>query len=401
MIDPSAYDVQVLQTACDLEGFAPEWEQFLGAAAGRQYAQEPTLVRDLCDRTPKAQPLVVVLRRGGRVHCLAPFLLTRDWVPVRISVRKLLSLPLRRLRFLGEQLSCAADAHPEDCWGRVLAELFRLGKRFDVLEFQDVEESGPLWAWLNASPPPKRLRLLHATPGQACHRVAFPEDFDHYLRALKSRDRTNLQRRKRKLWQHCADEVRLRRVSAPEEVPLYLDGHAKIIPHTWQTQVYGPGKGGGGGPPGYYAQLAERGWLRSYLLECRGEPVAFQTGIQYRDTYFFIETGYHARWADLGPGTVLEFLVIEDLCRERPPRVGDFGFGDAEYKRILGNTTHTEFAHVYVGRRFALYARLVFLLMASLEWAEARIRLLLQRAKLDRVVRNLLKHRARAPGPQE
>jgi CelD/BcsL family acetyltransferase involved in cellulose biosynthesis len=83
--------------------------------------------------------------------------------------------------------------------------------------------------------------------------------------------------------------------------------------------------------------LASLGALRSYLLEHEGDPLAFVLGIQWKGCFLFEETGYHSGYKKWSPGTVLLFRLLEDLTVRDTPRLVDFGFGDAQYKRSFAN----------------------------------------------------------------
>mgnify|MGYP005729650203 FL=1 len=49
------------------------------------------------------------------------------------------------------------------------------------------------------------------------------------------------------------------------------------------------------------------------------------------------EVGYDRRFRKQAPGQMLLMKVLEELYEDSPPRVFDFGGGDAEYKRIFSN----------------------------------------------------------------
>ncbi len=92
---------------------------------------------------------------------------------------------------------------------------------------------------------------------------------------------------------------------------------------------------------------ASRSRLRSYWLECAGQPIAFQIGAVCDGVYNLLSTAFLPEDAAVLPGQVLLVRVIEDL---REARIGsiDYGFVDALYKRMYGTESWDEVTvHLY------------------------------------------------------
>src|SRR5262249_35857972 len=95
----------------------------------------------------------------------------------------------------------------------------------------------------------------------------------------------------------------------------------------------------------------ERGLLRSYVLTAGTQPCAFVLGYQGRETFHHVQIGYDPSFAGYSPGSVLHYLLFEDLILHRPPRWVSFGYGDSEYKRMFGNVHFEEAIVLLVNRR--------------------------------------------------
>ena len=81
---------------------------------------------------------------------------------------------------------------------------------------------------------------------------------------------------------------------------------------------------------------AGQGWVRSYVLFADAEPVACVQGYQYTGTFYDEAPAYDVGWKQYSPGLVLDYLMLQDLFVNDPPRVVDFGFGYNQYKEMLG-----------------------------------------------------------------
>jgi len=115
--------------------------------------------------------------------------------------------------------------------------------------------------------------------------------------------------------------------------------------------------------------------LRSYILYCDGDPVAFELGYQHRGQYIAENSAYDARYAAKSPGQVLQLLILEDLCDHRTPTVYDFGFGDGQYKALFANHSYAS-ANVLVPLP-GLKARLKFVQLKSAVYTERVLRKIL------------------------
>jgi CelD/BcsL family acetyltransferase involved in cellulose biosynthesis len=95
---------------------------------------------------------------------------------------------------------------------------------------------------------------------------------------------------------------------------------------------------------------ARGGCLRAYLLKCGGRPCAFVIGLQSGGTLQFEQTAYSREFAVYSPGTVLYYLLLEDVYGYRPPRFVNFGSGVNPHKRLFSNRQSFDTA-IYLFRR--------------------------------------------------
>jgi len=86
----------------------------------------------------------------------------------------------------------------------------------------------------------------------------------------------------------------------------------------------------------YLKVIAQKGWLRFYVLYIDTEPVAYEYGLIYGDVLFLKSRGFDYKWRNVSPGTVLFLKILQDLIEKEGIKKIDFGFGDAEHKRQFG-----------------------------------------------------------------
>lgn len=238
---------------------------------------------------------------------------------------------LSALRVVGSELYGDVTREGAEAFVDAACALLEAGRAECVL-FDDLAADSPLAAPIAAARARGRVGLAPRGPRQPHWYVRFPAPASAYWRALPGKARYKL-RRKARGFSH-----RLVAVTRPEHVADFLAKARWVSERSWQGRRFGLRVTGSREEIREAARLAEAGALRSYLLEAEdGSPVAFVLGSQWGGLFRHEETAYDTAWAELSPGIVLLFRLLEDLTERDPPRLLDFGAGDAEYKRSFGN----------------------------------------------------------------
>ena len=126
--------------------------------------------------------------------------------------------------------------------------------------------------------------------------------------------------------EHAQGRLRLERIDTPDAVPKFVEAIAALglIPgRRWANSVPNRSRET---EVLWLSGLARRGFLCSYILTCREEPVAGLIGYQFEETCVVEYTLYSKSFSPFSPGTVLMHLAYEDLI-SRGVRLIDFGFG--------------------------------------------------------------------------
>lgn len=378
----------------DFDALEEDWAALMRVAEhGRNFINDPSYLREFVSGARGSlSPLIVAVRQGERLAGIAPFFVSEERIPIRLSLLKLASVPVRRLRLLSESFVIAPGVDVQSFHQRVFDELAQ-ATDFNVVHLHELREQGALWPFVNNPSIPHPYRLAYATEPQTSHDISLQADHSDYERALTSENRKKLRKRRRLLTEHFHGEVRLVAVREAGQVDGFLAAVDEIAGHTWQARAYGQRTRNAASDIAHFKFLAEHGWLRSYLLTGGGEPLAFQIGIQYAEQFHFLETGYDSRRSKFAPGNVLQTMLIEDLYNVDKPRFADYGFGEGESKRILGNVSCRRWEHVFLVRNRAAYPRAVFFGIALAARIEAGIRKVLEWTGSERFIRNLIKRR--------
>lgn len=176
------------------------------------------------------------------------------------------------------------------------------------------------------------FRQFESAPFQARLKIEFPQNPEDYWKKFSSKTRSTFRRKEKKL-----GVIRFRRFDKEEEVSEFLADAHRVSVLSWQTRRLGLRIRNDAKEILNNQQLARMRAFRSYVLYQEERPLAFLYGIQFRDTFHYIEVGYDPSVSNLSPGQVLLVHVLEDLIRDRTPQLFDFGAGDADYKRLFSN----------------------------------------------------------------
>jgi len=130
-------------------------------------------------------------------------------------------------------------------------------------------------------------------------------------------------------------------------LPGFFSAAQQVAKNSWQIDLLGLRIHNDDFELQLFTMLATQGTLRTYLLWKEDVPVSFCIGTQHNGIFDYEEVGYDREFSRKSPGLVMVVKMLEDLFEHDPPRVFDFGGGDAEYKRQFGNvisdSSHTWF----------------------------------------------------------
>jgi CelD/BcsL family acetyltransferase involved in cellulose biosynthesis len=345
------YEMQIVESLAELRALEPEWRQLLAdGGLGSNFFNDPLQVRLRLEREPRIRPWIIVLRRGGRIRCIAPIVLHETRLKIDFSVFTIAELPVRMLKVLGGEFVIAAATDATECFQVVFDYLASRQPEFGLVSLENLSVLTPLWKYCNSgSARDGRFKFFLASSQiDTTHQIHFPATYEEFLKTLSYETRRKLRRYTRRLQNTVT--VRLERITEPYQVARFVDQLDQVYRDTWQAKASGYAPRNGPGTSSYLTEISRAGFLRSYVLSGDNRPIAFALGYQYDGIYYFMETGYSPEWADFGPGIVLMHLFFEDLFRFQKAEKLDFILGDQPYKRSFSNSQHKA-AFVYLAPR--------------------------------------------------
>lgn len=152
--------------------------------------------------------------------------------------------------------------------------------------------------------------------------------------ANSAKTRSGFRRKDRKLLEAFGGSVEIREVRDPADVAGFLKVAVNIVAASYQQSI-GVGVKDDTSWKSTSRIHAENGSFRGYLLEAKGEPIAYIVGPVVDGTFTLLATSFLPEYGKLAPGTYLLRRVIERL-QEEGIRWIDYGIGDYSYKELYG-----------------------------------------------------------------
>lgn len=287
--------------------------------------------------------LFYVGRTDGKLIGYAP--LTRGTRPLRFAVGEITVFrrPLRSLTLVHDFLANGGPELRREL-ARALLDTFSRRLGADEGVFLDGLPTSSVLLELIANSTFARQLLTIRLGDPFEHQFArLPASFRDYEAQLGSHSRLNLRHRRKRLLAHVSGELRTARYTEISGIEEFITAAQKISQTTYQWRLLGLGLRDRAELRGALTRAARHGWLRSYILYCRSEPVAFMLGYLYRRTYHYMDVGYDPAWAKWGVGSILQMDVMKDLIEDpQRPEIFDFSTGYGDHKARFGNTSRTE-----------------------------------------------------------
>ena len=315
----------------------------------------------------------LVARRGDGKCCAV--------IPLLAQTARLGGRPSQVLRVCGGDF--IEDGLGEADLRNALQVLMSHYPRVDAIVLDHVQV-GPRLAALAAACGRRSACFLHCLGGEKPHyRVVLPASWDEFCRLRSPESMKKIERRERALSRDTGHPTRLLEIRRMADAEPYARDIESLMNTTWQARHLGHSVDLNG-----MREVAELGWLRSFLLMSGDNAAAFVLGYQGLGGYVYEQVGYDQRFAKHSPGTILLYRLIRQLYEADAPGWLDFGEGDAEYKQVLANDIIRIRSVMAVRRRLDLRLRLA---SASVRERGRRLaKLLLEKAGLKRqLVRRL------------
>jgi hypothetical protein len=290
---------------------------------------------------------IYFLEKDGVVMGAVPFVLSKELLLGKLGPSVMAKLPLRILQLQGSTPNLPAETTVYDMlFARILES------KFDAIQFVHAKTESLFWSYLQTSPVIQKFFRLYIESGPLPRlSIRLNGSFESYMKKFSPKARKNRLREIKRL--RMLGDVQCVRVTKTSEIDAFLEAAYGISRKTWQFARHRWGIGGRDIDVvrSEMQFLAERGWLRCYLLKCGTAPCSYIFGQQYGRTFHTADAGVDRAWRSQSAGTVLFLLALEDLFKENSPQFYDLD-EYVKYKEHFANESHLH-ASAWLFRRRA------------------------------------------------
>lgn len=159
--------------------------------------------------------------------------------------------------------------------------------------------------------------------------------FEAYLATFSARSRSTLKRKVRKLAERSGGALDVRCYRSAEEISSFHAEARTVSATTYQERLLDAGLPAGAAALDSMRALAARDSVRAWLLFVDRQPIAYLYAPAEGDILTYAYLGYRPEYADLSPGSVLQFEAMRQLMAERRFLLFDFTEGEGQHKRLF------------------------------------------------------------------
>lgn len=171
---------------------------------------------------------------------------------------------------------------------------------------------------------------------QRCY-IDMSGDFESYRSKFSGKSRSSIQRKVRKFAEH-AGGLDFRCYRSPHEIATFLDLARNVSAASYQERLLDCGLPTDEAFIDQAIEATQRDEVRGFLLFAEGRPVSYLYCPIHDGVLEYAFLGYLPEFARLSPGTVLQWLALEQLFAERRFTAFDFTEGESEHKLFF--STH-------------------------------------------------------------
>lgn len=319
---------------------------FWSANAASVNADFDSFLVSLKARETVAGPHVLVLSRRGEPVALALGRRVRRHLSWKLGYIDVPPFPVEHLEFPSDGLIGVYDeAAATVLLGAVDAALAATGLPF--AKFKSLDVTHPVHRALAEM---AHTRSRDPVSETAVHwRLDLPASFDAYYQSRTKNVKNNIKTYRNRARKAFGEPLTLTCLRRTEDVEQAIRIAEQLTAKTYQR---GLGVGFADTPQRResWRLAAERGWLRVYVLEMEGKPVAYWAGPVYEGVFTVDFTSFDPEYSHYHPGQLALLSMIEEFCADPLVRQIDFGYGEAAYKSRFGSWSSTDANVIHFAR---------------------------------------------------
>ncbi len=183
--------------------------------------------------------------------------------------------------------------------------------------------------------------------------------FENYQKKFSSKTRSTIHRKIRKYSEHCGGSISWQTYKLPGEMRDFFGYAITVSRKTYQAKLLDAGIPESEEFILKAESLAAEDKVRAYILFDGDRPVSYLYCPVQDNVLIYAFLGYDPSYMHLSVGTVLQWMVVEQLFNEARFKYFDFTEGQSEHKRLFA-THQKQCANVFLVKRTPRNTAVIF-----------------------------------------
>jgi len=380
------YQIELTTKNEELLNLKDEWLNLINNQLGASLESHPDVfIEEHAPGNKNNHKTVIIIKKDNIIHCIVPCIITKSTFQLRLGLFKFLKFRQSQIMLVGSNFLFHQHSRQASCIEAVF-NYIKDERLADLFAVEVVSGESELGLFLKES---ENHTISHAAENNIARKLILPADHDTYLSSMKRKVRYNIKRTVKQFVEVFNNEITLKEYTQTEDVETLLNHVDVLFSKSWQGNTLGYHKRNSLKAIEHKKNIAKNGWLRCFILECNNKPIAFVIGSQFNGTFEYEETGYDPEYSSHSPGSVMTYMLIEQLFKQNIPTNINFGYGENVYKKVFGNHSYPAFNIVACHKS----SKFNYLLKAQeqLNNLYSLISRLLKKYKIDSYIRKRLK----------
>jgi len=298
------------------------------------YVVPDFFIKQFKSRALDAKPYILLFQKNGNAKAIILGWTKRQKITCMLGYYKLKTPKLNSLEIEIGGLITDGTKESENILELYLKTLIQK-KEFDILMIDHISETNPLWNSL------LRGNISNIKPVYKESVTWISKIYDSKLNlpheTHSSKTKAKFRRKARRLFEQFDNQLQIKKFTSGDDLEYFIK-KADIVGRKSYQYALNVGIKNNNYWREMLNSLVEGNFFRGYLLMNNEKPIAYSQGAVYKNYYYQFTTAYDSEFKKFSPGEYLRLEFTKDLIQEKIEFI-DYGYGDAEYKKMFG--THS------------------------------------------------------------
>ena len=161
--------------------------------------------------------------------------------------------------------------------------------------------------------------------------------FDDYVQKFSKKSLSTIRRKVRRFRDYSGGALKWRVYRTPKEIGEFRELARKVSEKSYQERLLDAGLPNNKKSQEKMNRLAQQDQVRGFLLFDQDLPVSYLYCPVYKGRMVYEYLGYDPRYHKWSPGTILQWLALEEVFSEKKFILFDFTEGQNDHKRFFSN----------------------------------------------------------------